>query len=105
MKKYNLAPGDFPEIEAFRAQLRESDFTKFHSLKEKMVLEAESCLGVDFPRLMEALPRANDIYGTSAPPKREGPLTYDEPVAVATAAADANPFDDDGNNPWGDEGM
>lgn len=102
MKKYNLAPGDFPEIDAFRAQLRESDFTKFHSLKEKMIFEAEACLSQEFPRLMEALPRANNIFASEAAvvvAKPAGPLVYDEP------AAPSSPFDeDDGNNPWGDDG-
>jgi hypothetical protein len=106
MKKYNLAPGDFPDIEDFKSKLRESDFSKFHSLKMKLVEDAEQCLSMDFPRLMEALPRANDGGLASAPaaPRVDGPLTF-APAASAAAAAvvGSSPFDDDDNNPWGEE--
>ena len=53
MKKYNLAPGDFPDIRDFQEKLAEMDFTKFHSLKQKLVDDIEGVLGNDIPRLME----------------------------------------------------
>jgi predicted PolB exonuclease-like 3'-5' exonuclease len=64
MKKYNLAPGDFPDIRDFQEKLNEMDFTKFHSLKQKLIDDVESVLGNDIPRLMEALPRSLDTIAT-----------------------------------------
>lgn len=55
MKKYNLAPGDFPDIRDFQEKLTEMDFTKFHSLKQKLIDDIEGVLGNDIPRLMEGM--------------------------------------------------
>ncbi|CAN0092860.1 unnamed protein product, partial [Heterosigma akashiwo] len=33
MKQYNLAPGDFPDIDDFRSKLSEMNFSKFNKLK------------------------------------------------------------------------
>jgi hypothetical protein len=41
MKKYNLAAGDFPDIADFQDKLREVDFAKLHSIKQKLIDEAE----------------------------------------------------------------
>ena len=60
MKRFNLAPGDFPDIEDFKAKACEQDFSKFSGLKQKLLDDIESVLGSDIPRLMEALPRALD---------------------------------------------
>ena len=49
MKKYNLAPGDFPDIRDFQEKLSEMDFTKFHSLKQKLIDDIEGVLGNDIP--------------------------------------------------------
>jgi Domain of unknown function (DUF5600) len=57
MKKYNLSPGDFPDIDAFQIKLADQDFTKFHHSRQKLIDDVESVLSQDFPRLMEALPR------------------------------------------------
>ncbi len=101
MKKFNLAPGDFPDMVDFQGKLAEQDFTKFHSLKPKLIEDAEQVLGYDFPRLMEALPRSNDTFATQANlvPKANDPLIYEN-----TTAAVASPFGaEDDNNPWADE--
>lgn len=84
MKKYNLAPGDFPDIADYKAKLAEQDFSKFNALKPKLIEDAESVLSVEFPRLMEALPRTLDNF---AP----------QPVDLGVAPGD------DGGNPFGDE--
>jgi hypothetical protein len=87
MKKYNLAPGDFPDLNDFKSKLEEQDFSKFNAFKCKLVEEAESVLSVEFPRLMEALPRSLDSF---AP----------QPVALAPAMQ----FDEDAaSNPFGAE--
>lgn len=99
MKKYNLAPGDFPDIEDFKSKLAEQDFTKFNNFKPKLVEDAESVLSVEFPRLMEALPRSLDSYAPQAmlatPPAPANPS--------APSPAGAPPFEEEGGNPFGDD--
>mmetsp|Transcript_8295 Transcript_8295/g.17909 ORF Transcript_8295/g.17909 Transcript_8295/m.17909 type:complete len:560 (-) Transcript_8295:344-2023(-) len=60
MKKHNLSPGDFPEINAFSEKLKESKFSEFHSLKMDQIQLLEDCLSSHLPRLMEELPSEKD---------------------------------------------
>ena len=91
MKKYNLAPGDFPDLADFLSKISEMDFTKFHSLRQKVIDDAESVLGADIPRLMEALPRAmgGDSWEASHSTVEPSPIGYTVPPAEA--------------NPWASE--
>ncbi|CAM9865836.1 unnamed protein product, partial [Discosporangium mesarthrocarpum] len=59
MKQHNLAPGDFPDLEAFRAKLTDTSFAKFQRLKPKMLDELNEMLTKDIPRLMEMLPSSS----------------------------------------------
>jgi hypothetical protein len=95
MKKYNLAPGDFPDIEDYRSKLAEQEFSKFSPLKQKLLDDVETVLSVDLPRLMEALPRS--LNQEAAVEVSSGPLVYDDPRKVGGGYAG-------GDNPWGDEG-
>jgi hypothetical protein len=99
LKKYNLASGDFPEINDFRAKLQEQDFTKFAALKQKLIDDSEQVLGVEFPRLMEALPRAQSEINASKNMVPTAPV-----VEVVSSGNDSsNPFGDDdgkGGNDW-----
>ena len=65
MKKYSLAPGDFPDIDSFRSILAEQDFTKFPMLKQKIIDDVDNVLGRDLPRLMDALPRSWENFDLS----------------------------------------
>lgn len=88
MKRYNLAPGDFPEIKDFKSRLEEQDFSKFAVLKPQLIETAESALSADIPRLMEALPRSVD-------PTTDVQLitpTFDNDVK---SSSDLNPFGED----------
>eukprot|EP00563_Minutocellus_polymorphus_P001367 CAMPEP_0181032174 /NCGR_PEP_ID=MMETSP1070-20121207/6606_1 /TAXON_ID=265543 /ORGANISM="Minutocellus polymorphus, Strain NH13" /LENGTH=567 /DNA_ID=CAMNT_0023109563 /DNA_START=134 /DNA_END=1837 /DNA_ORIENTATION=- len=60
LKKYNLAPGDFPDITKFSSKLKEVQFSEFKSISEKHLEELELCLTRDVPKLMEALPSEKD---------------------------------------------
>ena len=60
LKKYNLAPGDFPDITKFSTKLKEVQFSEFKSISEKQLEELELCLTRDVPKLMEALPSEKD---------------------------------------------
>jgi hypothetical protein len=89
MKRYNLAPGDFPDIDIFRGKLAELDFTKFNSLKQRLIDDVEIALSQDLPRLMDALPRNNysrEPYTSAA----YEPLKFDDPKP-AVASIVTNP--------------
>lgn len=60
MKKYNLSPGDFPDIASFSSKLQEVKFAEFSTLKEKQLEDLDRVLNNDIPRLMEQLPSAKD---------------------------------------------
>lgn len=60
MKKYNLSPGDFPDINQFSEKLKETKFSEFSSLKEDQITLLEKCLTSDIPKLMEELPSERD---------------------------------------------
>ncbi|CAM9451987.1 unnamed protein product [Chrysoparadoxa australica] len=64
MKQYNLAPGDFPDIEQFKSKCSEMNFSKFPKLRPKMLQDLDEVLSQDIPRLMEMLPRS--VVSTSA---------------------------------------
>ena len=110
MKRYNLSPGDFPELNDFQMRLADQDFTKFHHLKQKQIDDAETVLSQDFPRLLEALPRLStpvtDIAGPpppvpSAPYESGGYATSAYVTSVAKLEPDWNNGMDD--NPFGRE--
>jgi len=56
MKKYNLAAGDFPEMEGFRRKLTEMNFSKFPKLNTKMMDKLDAMLSKEIPYLMDSLP-------------------------------------------------
>lgn len=60
MKKYNLSPGDFPEINSFSQKLKETKFSEFNTLNQKQVDELDQCLNNEIPRLMDELPSEKD---------------------------------------------
>jgi len=60
MKKYNLSPGDFPDITLFSQKLKDTKFSEFSALKEEQLKSLEKCLTVDIPKLMEQLPSEKD---------------------------------------------
>lgn len=84
MKRYNLAPGDFPDLEAMRSRLVESDFSKFNTLKQRLLDDVETVLSIDLPRLMKELPQppSEQIEVDSA-----GPLVFEDTFAPRAAAA------------------
>jgi hypothetical protein len=130
MKRYNLAAGDFPDIVDFQAKLAEQDFSKFAALKQRLIDTSEEVLGVDLPRLMEALPRPIDSISStlaSAAADAAGPLQFATAPppppqqtqqqqqmhanamfaatgsAVPMASAHPGGQEEDDVNPWGDD--
>lgn len=60
LKKYNLAPGDFPEITSFSAKLREVKFSDLATLSVKQLEGLDEVLNKEIPILMEQLPSERD---------------------------------------------
>ena len=60
LKKYNLAPGDFPDITNFSGKLRETKFSEFSTLSQKQIDALDDVLNTDIPQLMEELPSERD---------------------------------------------
>jgi GTPase SAR1 family protein len=60
MKKYNLSPGDFPDITQMSEKLKDTKFSEFHTLKEEQIALLDKCLMSDIPKLMEELPSEKD---------------------------------------------
>jgi hypothetical protein len=60
LKKYNLAPGDFPDITAFSSKLRDVKFHEFAALNQKQIDALDEVLNKDIPALMEELPSERD---------------------------------------------
>jgi GTPase SAR1 family protein len=60
LKKYNLAPGDFPDISSFSSKLRETKFAEFNTMQQKQIDALDEVLNKDIPALMEELPSERD---------------------------------------------
>eukprot|EP00543_Licmophora_paradoxa_P012541 CAMPEP_0202476868 /NCGR_PEP_ID=MMETSP1360-20130828/93642_1 /ASSEMBLY_ACC=CAM_ASM_000848 /TAXON_ID=515479 /ORGANISM="Licmophora paradoxa, Strain CCMP2313" /LENGTH=546 /DNA_ID=CAMNT_0049104085 /DNA_START=76 /DNA_END=1716 /DNA_ORIENTATION=- len=107
MKKYNLAPGDFPDINKFSGKLRDVKFSEFSTLSEKQIKELDGVLNKDIPQLMEMLPSEKD-----SPETLRTKMGTTESVPVPTRSDkfgkkgeqnESNPFgfaEDDTQNYW-----
>lgn len=99
LKKYNLAPGDFPDINKFQQKLNEVKFADFQPLSQTMVDGLDKCLNVEFPRLMDQLPSEKDAPDVL---RKKGAMTAQDPGMVPVpstnlkfgkaATGQANPF-------------
>ena len=50
--KFNISPGDFPELTKMKKHLEKQDFTKFRSYNNKLLQRVDKMLAEDFPKLM-----------------------------------------------------
>nr|XP_034953288.1 EH domain-containing protein 4 [Zootoca vivipara] len=51
-QQYQISPGDFPEVKKMQEQLEKYDFTKFHSLKPKLIEAVDNMLANKVAYLM-----------------------------------------------------
>jgi len=100
LKKYNLAPGDFPDITKFGEKLRETKFSEFKTLSNTSIEELDRVLNKDIPALMELLPSERDDPDTLRA-KMESTPVEDTVVPIPTqnakfgkkaAVNESNPF-------------
>ncbi|XP_028393093.1 EH domain-containing protein 1-like [Dendronephthya gigantea] len=59
-KEHNISPGDFPPISKFQAKLKPYDFSKLHSLKQKLIDDVDKMLQSEVTKLMSMIPRENE---------------------------------------------
>ena len=95
MKRFSLAPGDFPDIESFKSILQETDFTKFNKLNQKLVDDADYVLGRDIPRMMDNLPRAWDSKDLTIDAAEEAGAGQGIDSPPPPPGMGSSPFDDD----------
>lgn len=55
-KEHNLAIGDFPELAKMQSLLEKQDFSKFHSLKQKLFDDVNEMLSEDISKIMSMIP-------------------------------------------------
>lgn len=97
MKKYNLSPGDFPDIQAFSTKLAESKFAEFSTLSQKQIEELDKVLNEDIPKLMEMLPSEKDSPDALKAKMGMGNASVPVPVSAGKygkkdEADETNPF-------------
>eukprot|EP01105_Mastigella_eilhardi_P007247 TRINITY_DN18750_c0_g1_i1.p1 TRINITY_DN18750_c0_g1~~TRINITY_DN18750_c0_g1_i1.p1 ORF type:complete len:505 (-),score=198.79 TRINITY_DN18750_c0_g1_i1:1420-2934(-) len=56
MQKYQLSPGDFPDINKFRERLQQHDFDKFPKLNPKLIELLDDVIARDIPNLVKMFP-------------------------------------------------
>lgn len=111
LKKYNLAPGDFPDIKQFSEKLKEAKFAEFSTLSSKQIEELDTVLNVEIPKLMELLPSERDTPETlKAKMATVNESTADVPLPTrgdkfgkSEKQNESNPFgfaEDDTDNYW-----
>ncbi|KAI5278663.1 EH domain-containing protein 4 [Manis pentadactyla] len=54
-REYQISAGDFPEVKAMQEQLENYDFTKFHSLKPKLIEAVDNMLSNKISSLMNLI--------------------------------------------------
>ena len=57
---HNISSGDFPNIRKMQQQLAYYDFTKFHSLKQKLLDNVDRMLSEDITKVMKMIPQETE---------------------------------------------
>ncbi|GAX23307.1 EH domain-containing protein 3 [Fistulifera solaris] len=97
LKKYNLAAGDFPEIQSFAAKLQEVKFQELAPLNQKYIDDLERVLTDEIPQLMSQLPSERDSPETLC-----NKMTSPENMPIPKAAGKFGKKDDHyEGNPFG----
>ncbi|MFH4975929.1 hypothetical protein AB6A40_002638 [Gnathostoma spinigerum] len=56
-REHNISPGDFPDVNKMREHLQNQDFTKFNSIKPRLLEVVDGMLAHDIARLMAQIPK------------------------------------------------
>ena len=60
-REHQISMGDFPNLARMKEQLQHHDFTKFHSLKPKLLETVDYMLANDIARLMQMIPNEEAV--------------------------------------------
>ncbi|VEU39955.1 unnamed protein product [Pseudo-nitzschia multistriata] len=102
LKKYSLAPGDFPDITSFSSKLRETKFAEFNTLSQKQIDALDEVLNKDIPALMEELPSERDSPETlRAKMGAAGAVRGANNIPIPQTAAKFGKKDQHESNPFG----
>ncbi|KAJ2893884.1 hypothetical protein IWW38_002747 [Coemansia aciculifera] len=103
--RYNLAPGDFPNPDAFKNDLEAFKIVDFNKLSLKLIANADEALSADFPKLMQQFPSGSRPSAEIQESSEAGvAVTLPPPYsAMSMAAASSsvgarNPFGEDTNS-------
>ena len=58
--EHEISPGDFPNISRLKENLQNHDFSKFHTLRPKLIQDIDHMLTHDIARLMEQIPNETE---------------------------------------------
>jgi hypothetical protein len=101
MKKHNLAPGDFPDINKFSEKLKDTKFSEFNTLKMEQIQLLEDCLSRSIPHLMEELPSEKDSPETLRAKMNEMGGNNPAMIPVPNRANKFGKANDGASNPFG----
>lgn len=68
-KEHQIPLGDFPDIQLMQEKLIQQDFSKFNTLKPKLIEAVDSMLRDDISKIMAMIPREQELSAESAPVK------------------------------------
>jgi len=60
-KEHGISPGDFPDVEKMRENLKNADFTSFNAIKPRLLEVVDNMLATDIARLMAQIPKEEAI--------------------------------------------
>lgn len=66
-REHQISPGDFPSMERMKEVLQHQDFTKFHTLKPKLIEAVDQMLAVDIAKLMQMIPHEQQVAQEEKP--------------------------------------
>lgn len=73
--EHNISPGDFPSVSKFQEQLKQHDFSKFNSMRPKLIQHLDRMLATDIPRLMAMIPQEQQDEAMNKPSVTGGAFT------------------------------
>ena len=60
-REHQISLGDFPNLKRLQEQLQNEDFSKFHTMKPKLVEAVDEMLRLDVAKLMALIPREEQV--------------------------------------------
>ncbi|KAJ2909101.1 hypothetical protein GGI21_002218 [Coemansia aciculifera] len=103
--RYNLAPGDFPNPDAFKNDLEAFKIVDFNKLSLKLIANADEALSADFPKLMQQFPSGSRPSAEIQESSEAGvavtlppPYSAMSMAAASSSVSARNPFGEDTNS-------